>query len=242
MLIDPDRLTNWYDFQAPFYHLWRDRYDSMLVHRAARALDGAPQRVLDAGCGTGLFAIGLARLCRQHIFTGLDRSAGMLAVGRRQARRFGLDNVSFQLGTVEKLPFPAGSYDTVLASGLMPNLNQPVQALREFARVLRPGGRLLVVEFDRSSMTRLTRLFFRIMIAGYRIASACCRRFRFAEGWSVRASTIDEERFRDDLRAAGFAIHEVERLASHLIVHCRLTNRTTSQSFPCAGAAPCGGP
>jgi len=64
-MIDSSKLVNWYDFQAPFYSLWRDRYDSTLVLRVAEFFDpaGPTPRVLDAGCGTGAddkFAAGAA--------------------------------------------------------------------------------------------------------------------------------------------------------------------------------------
>jgi ubiquinone/menaquinone biosynthesis C-methylase UbiE len=73
-MIDSTRLINWYNFQAPFYHMWRDNYRSLLVRRVAAMLtdNQQPKIVLDAACGSGLFTIGLAMLCKQDCFVGLD--------------------------------------------------------------------------------------------------------------------------------------------------------------------------
>jgi ubiquinone/menaquinone biosynthesis C-methylase UbiE len=219
--IDSDRLTAWYDFQAPFYGLWRNNFDSTLVRRVAGLLaDPGMTPVLDAGCGTGLFTVGLGALCPGQHFEGLDRSAGMVKVGVKQALKRGLANVAFRVGDVECLPYPDAAFAAVVAAGLLPNLNAPEQALREFARVLRPGGRLTLVEFDRRSMTRGVRAFFRVMIAGYKVVSACCRRFRFADHWTIDTSTVQEAEVRAALAGAGFTVQEVERLEGHMILTC----------------------
>jgi ubiquinone/menaquinone biosynthesis C-methylase UbiE len=220
-MIDSDKLTSWYNFQAPFYHFWRDRYDSRLVQKVASIIEDLhPKAALDAGCGTGLFTIGLARLCKRHSFDGLDRSEGMIGVGRKQARKLGLSNVSFRVGDVEALPFADASFDVIVAAGLFCNLNDPSGALREFVRVLKAGGEVVIVEFDRNSMTRATRVFFNTMITGYKIVSSCFTRFRFAEAWDITTSTISEEKFKEALLAAGYDIQSVERLENHLILQC----------------------
>jgi ubiquinone/menaquinone biosynthesis C-methylase UbiE len=219
--IDSDRLTAWYDFQAPFYGLWRNSFDSALVRRVAGLLAGpALTPVLDAGCGTGLFTVGLGALCPGQQFEGLDRSAGMVGVGLKQARKRGLANVSFRVGDVERLPYADASFAAVVAAGLLPNLNAPDAALHEFARVLRPGGRVVVVEFDRAAMTTAVRTFFRVMIAGYKLVSACCRRFRFADRWDIDTSTVPEAEVRAALAAAAFDVRAVERLEGHMVLHC----------------------
>jgi ubiquinone/menaquinone biosynthesis C-methylase UbiE len=225
-VIDSAKLIAWYDFQAPFYHFWRDRYNSRLVHKVASIIDpSGPKAALDAGCGTGLFTIGLARLCKQHSFDGVDRSERMIEVGRKQVRRLELSNVSFRIGDVEALPFAKASFDAVIAAGLFCNLNEPCRALGEFARVLKESGQVIIVEFDRNFMTWDTRMFFNTMIAGYKIVSSCFTRFRFAETWDINTSTISEEKFKEALLTAGFDIRSVDRLENHVILHCRLHPR-----------------
>ena len=218
-MIDSSKLTNWYDFQAPFYRLWRNNYGHFLVRHVASVLrEGGARRVLDAGCGTGLFTIGLAKLHAEWRIEGIDASAGMLAVARRQARRIGVDNIAFYQGDVTAVACPAGAYDALVAAGLFPNLNDWSAALREFHRVLASSGRLIIVEFDRTSMTGAARLFFRLMIFGYKAVSYFLRRFRFADEWNLQASTVSEVRLEQELRAAGFT-HQLElRQRGHLIL------------------------
>ncbi len=220
-MINSNKLTNWYNFQAPFYHFWRDKYDSRLVYKVFSIIDNSdPRAVLDAGCGTGLFTIGLARLCQSHFFAGVDRSEGMLRVGRKQAQKLGLSNVSFRMGDVEALPFADASFDVVIAAGLFCNLNDHSIALREFSRILKAGGQVVIVEFDRNSMTFATRMFFNIMIAGYKIVSRCFKRFQFAEDWDIVSSTVDEDKLKDTLRAEGYTIISIGGFESHLVLHC----------------------
>ena len=218
-MIDSGKLTDWYDLQAPFYRFWRGGPDQPLVRRVVALLgaSGAARRVLDAGCGTGLFALGLAAADPGRTVEGLDASRGMLDVARREAARSGRANVTFRQGDVIALPYPDGSFDAAVAAGLFPNLNEPRRALGELARVLVPGGRLVVVEFDREALTFALRLFFEAMILGYKTVALVLPRFRFAARWNVRTSTIDRPVFERDVRAAGFEIRELARQDAHLL-------------------------
>src|SRR5262245_42047997 len=112
-MIDAQKLSNWYDFQAPFYRLWRDDYDGPLVRSVRALLSGAtpngatgqpgsprPLQVLDAGCGTGMFSLGLCKADAELELEGLDASEGMLNVARHQAEQLGLRNVRFVRGDV----------------------------------------------------------------------------------------------------------------------------------------------
>lgn len=100
-------------------------------------------RVADVGCGPGLFALLAARMgCRA---TGCDASPEMLAQARENARRAGLD-VDFVLTDAARLPFEDGSLSAVLSRYVLWNLPDPRAALREWVRVLQPGG--LIVYAD----------------------------------------------------------------------------------------------
>ena len=200
------------------YRLWRDNYEGPLVgeaHALLRAC-GESATILDAGCGTGLFSIGMARVEPGWTMTATDASQGMLTVASRQAARRGLDNIDWRSGDVTDLPFDDASFDAVIAAGLMPCLNEPALALAEFQRLLRRGGRLVTVEFDRASMGFGARLFFRTMILGYKAVSALMPRYRFATDWNIGSSTIDPERHRRELEAIGFEVAGVSRVAGHI--------------------------
>ena len=113
------------------------------------------ESVLDAGCGTGdltLFAKE-ATGPRGHV-DGIDGSPEMLAVAARKAQQRGLD-VKFSQARMQDLSFANDRFDVVLASLSLHMLSVDAQtiALSEFKRVLRPGGRLVIVDFDAPTTT-----------------------------------------------------------------------------------------
>jgi ubiquinone/menaquinone biosynthesis C-methylase UbiE len=110
---------------------------------AAASLQGGEQ-VLDAGSGTGHTALAFAAAGAQ--VTALDLTEAMLAQGRLLAQQRGLANIRFQLGDVERIEQPDASFDIVTSRYSAHHYPHPQAALREFARVLRPGGRLLLVD------------------------------------------------------------------------------------------------
>jgi ubiquinone/menaquinone biosynthesis C-methylase UbiE len=107
------------------------------------------ETVLDVGCGTGTLAmIATERVGPQGRVSGIDPSASLLATARRKVARRGL-SIDFQPGVIEQLAFPGHSFDVVLSSMMMHQLpdDLKLQGLTEIARVLKPGGRLLVLDF-----------------------------------------------------------------------------------------------
>jgi ubiquinone/menaquinone biosynthesis C-methylase UbiE len=109
-----------------------------LVIPAGNALDA-----LDAGCGTGFLALELA--ARGHRVTAVDFARAMLAEAQRKAARQNAA-IRFEEADAEQLPFPAGSFDLVISRHLLWTLPHPEAAIDEWIRVLRPGGRLVVVD------------------------------------------------------------------------------------------------
>jgi SAM-dependent methyltransferase len=105
----------------------------------ALAGDVAGRRILDAGCGSGPLLAALRD--RGAIVTGIDKSAGMLALARR---RLG-DGADLQVAELGRpLPFPDGTFEDVTASLVLHYLQDWGPALAELRRVLKPGGRLIV--------------------------------------------------------------------------------------------------
>jgi len=98
---------------------------------------------LDAGCGTGFLAFELA--ARGHHVTGVDFAPAMLAEARRKAAESGV-SIRFEEADAERLPFMAGSFDLAISRHLLWTLQHPEAAIDEWIRVLRPGGRLVVVD------------------------------------------------------------------------------------------------
>lgn len=219
-MIDNEKLTRWYDLQARFYSAWRDNPRGSHVTALLDRLDPArPLAVLDAGCGTGLFAISLAEASAEWDVTGLDASQGMLDVARANAEKRGVDRLKLEQGSAYALPFDDASFDVVNASGLLPNLDDHPRVLEEFYRVLRPGGLLTLVEVDRRALEFKDRLFFRVMILGYRVASTILPRYKFARGWSLQKTTIDPDLTARRLESAGFTLGGCVRENKHWILH-----------------------
>ncbi len=105
------------------------------------------ERVLDVGCGTGTFAERLVHTNPHIAITGVDVSIGMLAEARRKTAR--APNARFVQASAEALPFPDASFDVVVSASALHYVPDPAQGVREMARVLRPGGRLALLDWDR---------------------------------------------------------------------------------------------
>lgn len=105
--------------------------------------------VLEVAVGTGL---NIPHYGRDVHLTGLDISPAMLDIARRRAREAGRD-VDLREGDAHHLPFDDGSFDTVVCTLSLCNIPDLLQALGEMRRVLRPGGRLVLVDHVRSSVT-----------------------------------------------------------------------------------------
>jgi SAM-dependent methyltransferase len=104
--------------------------------------------VLDAGCGSGAMARAMAAACPDARVTGLDRRSGYLDFARERAAAEGLANVDFATGDLFALPFADASFDVVWTKYVLQWLAEPVAALAELKRVLRPGGVLVSADFD----------------------------------------------------------------------------------------------
>jgi demethylmenaquinone methyltransferase/2-methoxy-6-polyprenyl-1,4-benzoquinol methylase len=148
-------LSRVYDEINPF--VWNERMRT----EAIDLLDlQADDRVLDVGCGTGFATEGL--LERTERVHGLDQSRHQL---ERAWAKFGkTDRVRFYRGDAERLPFADDAFDAVWSSGSIEYWPDPVAALREFRRVVRPGGGVLVVGPDAPHSSVFERLADAIML------------------------------------------------------------------------------
>ncbi|MFO1185680.1 MAG: metalloregulator ArsR/SmtB family transcription factor [Bauldia sp.] len=103
------------------------------------------QAMLDLGTGTGRLLEVFADLYNKAV--GVDSSAGMLAMARANLERAGITQAQVRLGDAYALPLPRGAFDLVTIHQVLHFLDDPQRVIAEAARVLRPGGRLLIVDF-----------------------------------------------------------------------------------------------
>lgn len=148
---------------------------------AAECLMSNPRRVLDMCCGTADLAINLAQLAGEGTeITGLDYSRPMLEIAGVKANRAGVGGkLSLIHGDVACLPFPGGYFDSIGISFAFRNLTykNPLTAgyLAEILRVLRDGGRFVIVESSQPAcglVRRLFHLYLRLFVTGvgYRLS------------------------------------------------------------------------
>jgi ArsR family transcriptional regulator len=100
--------------------------------------------VADLGCGEGYLTIEAARWARRVV--SVDRSADVLERARAMAVRRKVKNVTWKRGDLERLPIPDGSIDVALLSQALHHASDPSRALAEANRILRPGGRVLILD------------------------------------------------------------------------------------------------
>jgi len=111
---------------------------------------GPAPEVLDVACGTGDFSIAIGRALEAGHVTGVDISGEMLAVMRRKVVKAGLEGtIDEETGDGENLRFADGSFDRVVNAFGIRNFEDRDKGLREALRVLRPGGRLVILELSR---------------------------------------------------------------------------------------------
>jgi ubiquinone/menaquinone biosynthesis C-methylase UbiE len=107
--------------------------------------------VLDVGCGTGTLALEVARrVGSAGRVAGIDPGTEQIARARAKATRLHLP-IEFQVGVIEQLPYPDTTFDVVLSTLMIHHVPAPIkrQGLAEIARVLKPGGRLVMADFTR---------------------------------------------------------------------------------------------
>ncbi len=148
-------LSTVYDRVNPF--IWNEEMRSEALELLSFPDDAM---VLDVGCGTGFGTAGLL----DHVdrVYALDQSPHQL---EHAYRKFGKRGpVDFHLGDAERLPFASNTFDVVWSSGSIEYWPQPVRTLREFRRVLVPGGQVLVVGPNNPTNTIFRKLANAIML------------------------------------------------------------------------------
>lgn len=168
---------------------------------------GEAPRVLDVACGTGDFSIAIAKAVRKGEVIGVDISKEMLEVMRQKVLKNKLESIiSQEVGDGEALRFPDASFDRVVNAFGIRNFEDRDKGLREALRVLKPGGRLVILELSRPQ-NKIIRWFYDLyflhilpIIGGKVSGDKAAYAYLPA---SVKAFPGKKE-FTDELRRAGF--------------------------------------
>ena len=156
-----DSISGRYDFLNHFLSLgidivWRKKAISLLK-------EIQPKIILDVATGTGDFSLEALSLKPEKII-GVDISEGMLEVGRKKMLDKKVDNIiQLQYGDSENLPFQDNFFDALIVAFGVRNFENLERGLAEMLRVIRPGGRIVILEFSRPAkfpMKQLYRVYF----------------------------------------------------------------------------------
>ena len=162
------RLIRWARYYDPMVSLLTLGQHTQLRAETVRLAGIQPGAiVLEVGCGTGDVAIAAKALAgADGSVSGIDGAPEMIVVARAKAARLGVA-VNYQVGLIEALAVPDATVDVVLSSLMMHHLPDDLkqQGLAEIARVLKPGGRLLIVDLQRPT-GRLSRLMTTLLLHG----------------------------------------------------------------------------
>jgi len=151
-----DKIAFRYDFLNRFLSggidiYWRRRAIRELTGVAGghTAVAATTKTILDVATGTADMAIMMARYLSASHITGIDISTGMLEIGRQKITRLQMEEkISLQTGDSEAIQFPDAHFDAVTVAFGVRNFENLEKGLREMLRVLKPGGKLVVLEFS----------------------------------------------------------------------------------------------
>ena len=153
-----DRIAPKYDFMnrllsAGIDLRWRRKAIEMF-------LKDAPHHILDVATGTGDMAIMAARILKPEKITGIDISEKMLEIGRKKVEKQDLGTkIALEAGDGETINFPDNSFDGVMVAFGVRNFEHLEKGLREILRVMKPGARLVVLEFSKPVIPGIRSLY-----------------------------------------------------------------------------------
>ena len=154
-----------YDFLNHFLSMGIDKGWRRKAIAAAGTV--APRKILDVATGTGDLAIAAMSLKPDHI-TGIDIAAQMLEVGKTKIKALGMqEQISLSVGDSESMPFDDKSFDVVMCAYGVRNFEHLEVGLCEMCRVLRPGGKVVILEFSHPTgfpVKQLYKFYFRFIL------------------------------------------------------------------------------
>lgn len=163
-----DGIAGRYDFLNHFLSLGIDKiWRNKAIREVAKV---APAHILDVATGTGDMAISALKKMPKAQIVGVDISTQMLEVGKNKINKLGLNaQILLAEGDSENLPFETGKFDAVMCAYGVRNFENLEVGLKEMNRVLRPGGKLVVLEFSQPKafpVAQLYKFYFKNILPG----------------------------------------------------------------------------
>jgi len=188
---------------------WRAR--AVEAMHLGDAADARSYKVLDVATGTGDLALATARAHVNAHVVGVDPSQGMLAIGREKVGREGLAaRVSLETGDAEALAFEANTFDAVSIAFGIRNVRDRMRALREFERVVKAGGRVVILELgepDGAVLGAFARMHVHRVVPFLGRLFSGAREYRYLE--QSIAAFPPRPAFAEMMREAGLDVLEV---------------------------------
>jgi SAM-dependent methyltransferase len=143
--VEPDDIVHEFTVQSEAFNAAPVMRSADTLGRLLDLIPAAPgERWLEAACGPGLVARGLAP--RVGEVCGVDMTPAMIALAGREAAREGIENAVFQIGDVTELDFEPGSFDGAVTRFSLHHIPVPGRVVDELARVVRPGGAIVLAD------------------------------------------------------------------------------------------------
>ncbi len=153
-----DNIATSYDFLNGFLSLGIDNYWRKVA--ILQLKDRSVQKLLDVATGTGDFALKALEILKPNKIIGVDISPKMLEIGNQKIKQKGLEStISLELGDSESLLFEDNTFDAVTVAVGVRNYENLEKGLAEMRRVLKPNGRLVILEFSKPKIFPFKQIF-----------------------------------------------------------------------------------
>jgi demethylmenaquinone methyltransferase/2-methoxy-6-polyprenyl-1,4-benzoquinol methylase len=153
-----DAIADQYDFLNHFMSFHQDKY---WRKKAIMSLqEDAPKNILDIATGTGDFALEAYKRLRPDHITGADLSEGMMEIGSKKVKKAGLEkHIHFERQDCTALTFGNNTFDAVIVAFGVRNFENIAKGISEMYRVLKPGGKMVIIELSRPEKFPMKQLF-----------------------------------------------------------------------------------
>ncbi len=221
-----DRIAGRYDFMNHFLSAGIDK--TWRKKAIKRLIMDDPKIILDVATGTADMALLTCHILKPEKIVGIDISAQMLEIGKKKVEKEGLENIiELQISDSEAINFPENSFDAVIAAFGVRNFENLEKGLSEMFRVLKPGGRLVILEFSKPKSKAVRKIYNWYMSM---VAPGMARWFRqnkeaYQYLFESANSFPDRLHFVDLLNKAGFTDTGFKSLS--LGICCIYTGRKT---------------